>query len=222
VARVVPFTKRIAFIVALALLVSGLPGCALLVRKPLADPAIRGSLADNVYTSPQRSFRIRMPWLSSDATIRAETATPNTVLVTIADDLCREFIVSQHPGFLGGQSLESWVDAHIVAELKRLNFAVQSKPLMTRNGLAISLRYRAPAAAPCRRTVDVDGKKVVTKLDADVGWYVYHRNGLFYRLIYVIGIGPEAPRVWYVKREPVDEVLAYFAEGFEVLGTKDN
>ena len=216
-----PFSRRIAFIVTSALLVSGLAGCALLAKKPLADPAIRGSLADNVYTSPQKSFRIRMPWLSTDATIRAETATPNTVLVTIADDLCREFIVSQHPGFLGGQSLESWVDAHIAADLKRFGFEVQSKPLMTRNGLAISLRYRAPAASPCSRTVEVDGKKVVTKLDADVGWYIYHRDGLFYRLIYVIGIGPEAPRVWYVKREPVDEVLAYFAEGFEVLGTKD-
>jgi hypothetical protein len=216
-----PFSKRIAFILASALLVTGVAGCALLARKPLAESIMQGRLEDSVYISPRATFRIRMPWLSTGATIRAEAATPDTVLVTIADDLCREFIVSHRPGFLGDQTLESWVDTHIVADLKRLHFAVQSKPVMTRNGLAISLRYRAPAAAPCSRTAEVEGKKVVTKLDADVGWYVYHRDGLFYRLIYVIGIGPEAPRVWYVNREPVDEVLAYFADGFEILGKED-
>jgi hypothetical protein len=193
----------------------------MLAKKPLADPAMQGQLRDNVYTSPGESFRIRIPWLSTNARLRDETAGSNTVIVTIADDLCREFIVSQRPGFLGTQSLEAWVNAHIVEDLKRFGFEVQSKPVMTRKGLAISLRYRAPAAAPCSQTAEVDGKKVVTKLDADVGWYVYHRNGLFYRLIYVIGIGPEAPRVWYVNREPVDDVLAHFAQGFEILGTKD-
>jgi hypothetical protein len=40
-------------------------------------------------------------------------------------------------------------------------------------------------------------------------------------LLYIVGIGPEAPSVWYVNREPVEEVLAYFAEGFEILSTKD-
>jgi hypothetical protein len=216
-----PFSKRIAFIIAPALLVAGLPGCALLTRKPLAEPIMQGRLADSVYISPRATFRIRMPWLSTDATIRAEAPTTDTVLVTIVHDLCREFIVSQRPGFLGGQTLESWVDTHIVADLKRLNFAVQSKPLTTRNGPAISLRYRAPAAAPCSRPTEVDGKKVATKLDADVGWQIYHRDGRFYRWLHIVGIGPEAPRVWYVNREPVDEVLAYFAEGFEILSTKD-
>jgi hypothetical protein len=182
---------------------------------------MQGSLEDSVYISPRATFRIRIPWLSTHATLRAETPTPDTVLVTIADDLCREFIASQRPGFLGEQSLQSWVDTHIVADLKRLNFAVQSKPLITRNGPAISLRYRAPASAPCSRITEVNGKKVVTKLDADVGWQIYHRDGRFYRLLYIVGIGPEAPRVWYVNREPVDEVLAYFADGFEIMGTQD-
>jgi len=65
--------------------------------------------------------------------------------------------------------------------------------------------------------MEADGKPVVAELDADVGWYVYHRDGMFYRLIYVIGIGPEAPSLWYINREPVDEVLAQLAEGFEIL-----
>jgi hypothetical protein len=193
----------------------------MLAKKPSADPTLQGLSKNNVYTSPRESFRIRVPALSTNATLRDETSVGDTVRVTMSDDLCREFIVSQRPGFLGTQSLESWVNAHIVEDLKRLNFEVKSKPLMTRNGLAISLRYRARAAAPCSRSADVDGKKVVTKLDADVGWYVYHRDGLFYRLIYVVGIGPGAPRVWYVNREPVDDVLARFADGFEIIGTQD-
>jgi hypothetical protein len=215
------FSKRIAFIIASALLVVGLPGCALLARQPLAEPGMQGRLEDSVYISPRATFRIRMPWLSTDATIRDETPTPGTELVTIADDLCREFIISQRPGFLGGQTLESWVETHIVADLKRLNFAVQSKPLTTHNGPAISLRYRAPAAAPCSRTTEVNGKKVATKLDSDVGWQIYHHAGRFYRLLYIVGVGPEAPSVWYVNREPVEEVLAYFADGFEILSTKE-
>lgn len=193
----------------------------MLDKRLLADPAMQGRLEKNVYTSPGESFRIRIPWLSTNATLREEISVGRTVTVTIGDDLCREFIVSQRPGFLGTQSLESWVNAHIVEDLKRLNFEVRIKPLMTRNGLAISLRYRAPAAAPCSRTATVEGKKVVTKRDADVGWYVYHRDGLFYRLIYVVGIGPGAPAVWYVNREPVDDVLAHFADGFEIMGTQD-
>jgi hypothetical protein len=213
--------KRAGSILTSALFVIGLAGCAALAKKPLAETALQGHLEGNVYTSPGESLRIRIPWLSTNGSLRDETSAGGAVLVTIADDLCREFIISQHPGFLGTQSLESWVKAHIVEDLKRLNFEVQVKPLMTKNGLAISLRYRAPAAAPCSRTADVDGKKVVTTLDADVGWYVYHRDGLFYRLIYVVGVGPGAPAVWYVNREPVDDVLARFADGFEIIGTRN-
>jgi hypothetical protein len=205
-----------------AALATVVQGCALLATKPLAGPGLQGRLEDNSYTSPQNSFRFRLPWLSSNAVLREEISTADTLLVTIADDLCREFIVSQRPGYLGAQSLESWVEAHIVQDLRRSNLTVQTQALNTRNGPAIMLRYRAPAAAPCSRTTDVQGKKVVAKLDADVGWYVYHRDGRFYRLFYLIGIGRDAPSVWYVKREPVDEVLAQFAEGFEILGKSND
>jgi hypothetical protein len=143
------------------------------------------------------------------------------MLVTIKDDLCREFIVSERPGSLGAQSLQSWVDEHIVQDLKRLGFEVQSRALTTRNGTAIALRYRALAAAPCTRTIEKDGKQIVIKLDADVGWCIYHRDDQFYRLLYVVGIGPGAPEVWFVNREPVDDMLARFADGFEIIGTRN-
>lgn len=145
-----------------------------------------------------------------------ERPTSNTTQLNIKDDLCRKFVVSERPGFLGTESLQSWVETYIVGDLKRLGFEVQSKPLTTRNGPAIALRYRAAGGAPCAQTIEVDGKKVVIKRDADVGWYVYYRNGVIYRLIYLIGIGAEAPSSWDINREPVDEVLVQFADGFDI------
>jgi len=216
-----PITLRAVFFVLAALTATGLPGCALMAKKPSAGAELKGHLDGNIYTSPEKSFRVRLPWLARDATIVDEIPTQHTVLVTISDNLCREFVVSQRPGYLGTESLESWVNTHIVSDLQRSKLAVQSQSLTTRNGPAIKLRYRAPAAAPCSRTTDKEGKPVVTKLDADVGWYIYHRDGRFYRLLYSVGIGPDAPSLWYVNREPVDEVLAQFAEGFEIVDGKE-
>ena len=198
-----------------------LSGCVLAGPRSPVDAELQGRVENNVYTSPQQFFRIRIPQLSANSALRDERPTPNTMLVSIKDDLCREFVVSERPGFLSTQSLQSWVDEHIVEDLKRRHLDVQSKPVTTRAGAAISLRYRAPAAAPCTQTTEVDGKPVVAKRDADVGWYVYHRDGAFYRLIYVVGIGPGTPSSWYVNREPVDEVLAQFAEGFEILDAQN-
>jgi hypothetical protein len=208
--------------IGLILLIFSFSGCAWINQSRLADSRTEGRIENNIYTSPRRSFRIRIPWLSTIATLRDERPTPDTLLVTIKDDLCREFTVFEWPGLLGTQSLQSWVDTHIVQDLKRLGFEVRSKTLTTRNRTVISLRYRAPAAAPCTQTTEVDGKQVVTKRDADVGWYVYHRDGAFYRLIYVIGTGPGAPSLWYINREPVDDVLAQFADGFEIIDMKDH
>jgi hypothetical protein len=214
--------RRLVSGTAYVLLLTGLAGCALLGKKPLTEPGtVQGRIENNIYISPGESFRIRLPRLSKGAAVSDEVSKDQTLLVTISDELCREFTVSQRPGFLGTQSLEEWVDAYIVDDLKRLKFEVRSRSLTTPNGLAIALRYRAPAAAPCSQAAEVDGKKIETKRDADVGWYIYHRDGAFYRLIYVVGIGPGAPEAWFVAREPVDEVLAQFADGFEISGARD-
>lgn len=207
--------------IGLMLMIASISGCASINQKRLADSRAAGHIENNIYTSPTKSFRMRLPWLSSGATLRDERTTPNTILVTIADNLCREFIVSERPGFLGAQSLQTWVDENIVEDLSRLGFKIQSQVLTTPNGPAIALRYQAPAAAPCGRPATADGKPDAAKLDADVAWQVYHRDGAFYRLIYTVGIGPTAPSLWYINREPVDEVLKQFAAGFEILDVKD-
>ena len=213
--------KPLPLLAGLVLFSIAMGGCALFAKKPLGESALQGRIEDNTYTSPGETFRFRLPWLSDGATFRDQTFGPDTVLVTIADNLCRQFIVSQRPGYLGAQPLDSWVNEHIVNDLKGMGFEVRRQPLLTVNGPAIALRYHAPAAAPCGHVVNVDGKEISRKRDADVGWYVYHRDGKFFRLIYLIGTGPGVPEVWYVKREPVDEVLAQFASGFSILSAKD-
>jgi hypothetical protein len=41
-----------------------------------------------------------------------------------------------------------------------------------------------------------------------------------YRLICVLGVGPDMKSSWFIRREPVDTELGQFAEGFEIGGTK--
>jgi hypothetical protein len=156
----------------------------------------------------------------ASAKIREEVLSPNAMLFSITDDLCRELIVSEHPGFLGADSPESWVNRHIVRELESLGFDVQSKPVSARHGPVNSLRYRAPAAAPCTQETITEGKRIETKCDADVGWYVFNESGMFYRLIFVIGLGPGVKESWFIQWETVYKVLAQFVDGFEIVGAK--
>ena len=87
--------------VGMVLLIFGFSGCAWINQSRLADTRTEGRIVNNIYTSPQQSFRIRIPWLSTNATLSDERPAPNTLLVTIKDELCREFVVSERLGFLG-------------------------------------------------------------------------------------------------------------------------
>lgn len=213
--------KRFSTFVVLILWVLSIHGCTLIGGRSIVVAGLQGQVENNVYTSPQQSFRFRIPWLTAKAATRDERPTPNSLLVTIEDELCRQYLVSERPGFLGTESLQQWVDAHIIVDLERLGMVnVQRKAIMTSNGHAVALSYRAPGGAPCNQTTKAEGKPAVTQRDADVAWHVYHHNGAFYRLIYVVGIGPGAPSHWYIKREPADEVLGQFAQGFEIIAAK--
>ncbi len=213
--------RRIAALVIWAIFV--LSGCAFLGAKtPTPIGGMHGRIVDNVYISPDNSFHLRLPTLSkAGAKISDEVPSPETLLLTLSDDLCREFIVSERPGILGDQKIESWTDQNIVQPLQTTGLKIPAaKTLKTRLGSVVVLRYLAPDAAPCGQITVKDGKKVESKLDADVGWYVFYHSGKFYRLIYVLGIGPEVKDSWFIRRAPVDTLLEQFAEGFEIGGMK--
>jgi hypothetical protein len=75
----------------LILLIFSFSGCAWINQSRLADSRTEGRIENNIYTSPRKSFRIRIPWLSTNATLRDERPTPNTMLVTIKDDVLAHF-----------------------------------------------------------------------------------------------------------------------------------
>jgi len=164
---------------------------------------------------PGQPFRLRIPPLTGEqAKIIDEVPSPDTLLLTLSDDLCREFIVWERPGLLGDQSIEAWVAENIVEPLTRSRFKLQEpKTLKTRFGTVVALLYRAAGGAPCVATAGKASENIPPKADAEVGWYVFHHSGSFYRLIYVLGVGPNMKESWLVRRAPVETVLAQFAEG---------
>jgi hypothetical protein len=204
-------------------LLAGAAGCTLLGRRPPPVYHTQGRITDNVYTSPTGNFKLRLPELSgTGVNIRDEVPSPGTLLLSISDDLCREFLVSQRPGNPGSLSLESWVDEKIIEPLKKSGFKVTGpKLLKTRYGPAVTVEYRQPNAAPCVQTIEKEGKRVHSNPDADVAWYVFYHSGSFYRLIYVLGVGSGLKDAWFVKKAPADEVLARFADGFRLVAAKD-
>jgi len=194
-------------------------GCALIAAKtPTPTDGMQGRIDGNVYISPHATFRLRLPTLSKTAPrIGDRVPSPNTLLLTLSDDLCREFIVSERPGILGDEKIESWAVRNIVQPLAASGFKLQApKTLQTRLGSVVVLRYHAPNAAPCVQTSVKDGKKIESTPDADVGWYVFYRSSKFYRLIYVLGVGPNVKESWFIRRAPVDTLLEQFAEGLEI------
>ena len=210
-----------------ALIFLGSYGCALLDQSiSVKTGALQGRIEDNVYISPTESFRVRLPRLSNNGVeITDEMPSESTLRLVIKDDLCREFSISERPGFLGTKSLRDWVNEHIVDPLKSADFKIESsKSIETRHGAVIALRYKVPGGAPCTAAGVKDGTPVETKLDADVGWYVFFHEGTVYRLIYVLGLVDNNPgnviTRFLIKREPVDEVLAEFAEGFDIVAIK--
>ena len=205
------------------ILILSAAGCTLLGRQPPPPHETQGRIENNVYTSPTGNFKLRLPELSgTGVNIRDEVPSPGTLLLSITDDLCREFLVSERPGNPGNLLLESWVDGNIIEPLKKSGVKVKgSKVLKTRDGPAVTFEYRQANAAPCVQTTEKEGKRVHSNPDADVAWYVFYHSGSFYRLIYVLGVGSGLKDAWFVKKAPADEVLARFADGFRLVAAKD-
>lgn len=216
------FLKKRAATIAFILILAA-SGCTLLGHRPPPVENTQGRIENNVYTSPTGNFKLRLPELSGNGVkIRDEVPSPGTLLLSITDDLCREFLVSERPGNPGKLSLESWVDENIIEPLKKSGIDVKGrKVLNTQRGPAVTFWYRQPNAAPCVQTSETKGKRVQSNPDADVAWYVFYESGSFYRLIYVLGVGSGLKDAWFVKKAPADEVLARFADGFRLVTAKD-
>jgi hypothetical protein len=137
--------------------------------------------------------------------------------VSFRDDLCREFIAIEGPGELGDRSLDAWVDSTFISQLTQINGVVlERKAVQTKYGPADFLRYRHPGGGVCLKLTISDGKQVNEKPDAEVGVYNLYFGGHFYRFMYVLTDNPALDGFW-VKRRPLDQQLAQFVDGSEIL-----
>lgn len=205
---------QVFFTLSLALMA----GCASLGVVSPVNYDIRGRIQDNTYTSPSGSFRVTMPMLlTPGAKVRDNIPQPNALWVSFSDDLCREFIVVEYPSEIGNKSLDDWIDSTVIPELTKAKASMlERKTVKTRYGQGVFIRYRVPEAAPCVSIKISEGRQVSKKPDAEVGAYNFIFGGYIYRLMYVLDDNPVLDAFW-IKRRPLDEILAQFVEGFEIL-----
>jgi hypothetical protein len=169
-----------------------------------ALPGLLGTLENDVYTSPDGSFHLQMPDLMQpNAVIWDEMASSGDLMVWFEDDLARWYALQVHPGTLGDQSLEEWVEANLADNLDVQEEYQTDTPL----GTAVVLVHRyAEPEADCSTTL------------------VYHDEH-FYAASYCLldhyaGEDEEASirtfgEMYGIEIEPVDAVVEEFIEGLE-------
>lgn len=184
---------------------------------------IRGRIKDDVYTSPDGSFRVQVPALARPgAKIQDGTAAPGVFFVSFSDDLCRAYQVTERVTNLGDQSLESWIDQNIVPKLREVNgWVLERRTVKTRLGPAVFFRYRQPQGGPCSTRPVSSGREerpVAGDIpDAQVAMYLLRSGPFVYRIVYGAGEDMAYGRTFDAQMFPVEEKLNRFFEGFEPL-----
>jgi tetratricopeptide (TPR) repeat protein len=110
-----------------------------------ALPGLLGTLEEDVYASPDGSFRLQVPDLMQpNAVIWDEMAGSGDLLVWFEDDLARWYALQVHPGTPAEQSLEEWVAANVADNLDLQEEYQKDTPLGTASVLVY--RYAQPEA----------------------------------------------------------------------------
>lgn len=198
---------------------------------------ISGRIEGGAYQNPERSFRIDLPPLRRPAAvIQDRIFHADGWLVEFADDLCRNYSLSERPLDLGREDFQSWVLRIVVPEIEYGGGILMSaKRVAQAPHPTMFLRYRQPKRAPCTvyraphaTLVEPGGygkedeKKLlaqgfrITHPDALTGMYILYARGRVYRLSYTVG--KDLPKEsTSVGTGPVEANLEQFLRGFELL-----
>jgi hypothetical protein len=198
---------------------------------------VSGKIAGGAYLNPQRTFRIALPQLRQPAAvIQDRSFDDNGWLVEFADDLCRNYALSERAVDLAGEDLPSWVLRVVVPQIEQGGGMLMSvKHVAQGPHPTMLLRYRQPKRAPCtvyrapHATLVEPGaygkddeKKLlaqgftITHPDALVGMYIIYAGGRVYRLSYTVG--EQLPKQsTSVRIGPLEANLEHFLRGFELL-----
>jgi hypothetical protein len=198
---------------------------------------VSGKIEGGVYLNPERSFSIELPRLREPAAvIQDRSFHANGWLVEFADDLCRNYALSEREMDLAGEDFPRWVLRVVVPQIEQGGGILMSAKRVTQDPHpTMLLRYRQPKRAPCTvyraphaTLVEPGGydkedeKKLlrqgftVTHPDALVGMYIIYAGGRVYRLSYTVGENlPKESTA--VRVAPVEMNLERFLRGFELL-----
>lgn len=198
---------------------------------------ISGRIEGGAYVNPERSFRVGLPALRRPAAvIQDRIFHADGWLVEFADDLCRNYSVSERPMDLGREDFQGWVLRIVVPEIEYGGGILMSaKRVAQAPHPTMLLRYRQPKRAPCTvyraphaTLVEPGGydkedeKKLlaqgfrITHPDAVTGMYILYAGGRVYRLSYTVGkdLPKESTSIGV---GPVEVNLEQFLKGFELL-----
>jgi hypothetical protein len=198
---------------------------------------VSGKIEGGAYVNPERTFRIELPRLRQPAAvIQDRIFHANGWLVEFADDLCRNYALSERQIDLADEDFPSWVLRVAIPQIEQGGGMLMSAKRITQGPHAIMLlRYRQPKRAPCtiyrapHATLvepggydKADEKKLldqgftVTHPDAQVGMYIFYAAGRVYRLSYTVGdkLPKQSSSIRVV---PVEVNLEHFLKGFELL-----
>ncbi len=198
---------------------------------------VSGRIEGGVYLNPERTFRIELPGLREPAAvIRDRSFHRNGWIVEFADDLCRNYALSERKMDLAGEDFPSWVLRVVIPEIEQGGGILMSAKRISQGPRpTMLLRYRQPKRAPCtvyrapHATLvepggydkDDENKLLrqgfsITHPDAQVGMYIFYARGRVYRLSYTVG--ENLPKVsTAVRVGPIEANLEGFLKGFALL-----
>lgn len=198
---------------------------------------VSGRIEGGVYLNPERTFRIELPPLREAAAfIRDRSFHATGWLVEFADDLCRNYALSEREMDLADEDFPRWVLRVVVPQIEQGGGILMSAKRVTQGPHpTMLLRYRQPKRAPCTLyraphatlvepggyNKDDENKLLrqgftITHPDAQVGMYIFYAGGRVYRLSYTVGENlPKESTA--VRVGPVEINLEGFLRGFELL-----
>ncbi len=198
---------------------------------------VSGKIEGGAYVNPDRTFRIELPPLRQPAAvIQDRIFHANGWLVEFADDLCRNYTLSERQIDLAGEDFPSWVLRVVIPQIEQGGGMLTSAKRITQGPHPMMLlRYRQPKRAPCtvyrapHATLvepggysKADEKKLlsqgftITHPDAQVAMYIFYAAGRVYRLSYAVG--DKLPKQsTSIRVGPLEVNLEHFLKGFELL-----
>ncbi|UFS69848.1 hypothetical protein LPW11_18405 [Geomonas sp. RF6] len=171
-----------------------------------------GNVRREYYVSPTGNFKVHVPPLHEDATVR-DYSRPDRSGVLFEDTYCRQYVIWEEPTDLGGLSFEEGIYRPALEALKYDGATIIDSDIVeTLHGQAASVRYRQ-RGTPCvtQSAERHDGSMAQAHQESEILEYILYKDGIKYALSYVLG----DPRNIH-QDASLNKKLDPFLAGFEI------